>query len=797
LIQENQTNDEFIAHVNFENKIQTCSGHCKNTACISAKKLEKVELRNTAYLAGLLHDAGKYSNEFRDYILKASAGEKVSKGSVIHSFAGCSYLLKMFHGGDLGYSDVATEIIAYAIGAHHGLFDLVNEDGSLGFDHRLIKQSEYDQKAMNHFFDECSTRDEVKILFNNSVNEITKKINAIIELANSNDETLFYCGLLARLVLSAVIDGDRLDTFSFMSGQSIESYDAVEWGKYVDNVDDYINKMPSDTIIQKARRELSDFCMQFAVNDTDIYQINIPTGSGKTLSGLRYALHHAHKYGKTRIFYVAPLISILEQNAKVIRNAVGDDEIVLEHHSNLIIDNDSETNNEISGHKLLTENWDSPIVVTTLVQFLNTLFAGKTSQIRRFSSLVNSVVILDEVQSVPWKMLSLFNLTINFLSKVCNTTVLLCSATQPSFDLIEHKMMFSSKSIIPEEKTSYYFDVFRRNKICFGGKYRLDEMTGFLHGLMAECQSLLVVCNKKMESEYLYHELMASGYDLFHLSAAMCMAHREEMMKKMQLAINEKHHVICVATQVVEAGVDVSFQTVVRFEAGIDNIIQAGGRCNRNGEYDVECKTYIVECIDESLIKLEEIRNAQSATKELVYEFDKDNERFENDLSSGKSIEYYYHVLYRNLSSRAGYFDYSIKDYPTLFSLMSGNEQYRKDTPKYFLNQAFRTAGNLFQALDQNTVSLVVPFGDGKAIITELCSEKIKYDLKKAKSILQKAKRYSVSVMINQVKDLIQRNLIYGIYDNSVYALREEYYDENTGFIVRKEESDKCNILIL
>lgn len=795
-MQKKDINNEYIAHINFERKIQTCSEHCRNTASLSGKKLETIGLFNAAYLSGLLHDAGKFSVEFRKYILKASNGENVTKGSVIHSFAGCSGIINMFHTGELGYSDVATEIIAYAIGAHHGLFDLINEDGSSGFDYRLHKQSEYDKKALMHFNEECSTQDEVTNIFNNAVDELTRKINTIIELANCNDETLFYCGMLARLVASAVIDGDRTDTLSFMSGRKMERFESVDWEKYVCHVDSFIENMPKDTVIQKVRGELSDLCAKFAVNAAGVYQINIPTGSGKTLSGLRYAMHHAYMHGKTRIFYVAPLISILEQNAKVIRRAVGDDDIVLEHHSNLIIDDDSETD-DVNSHKLLTENWDSPIVVTTLVQFLNTLFAGKTSQIRRFSSLANSVVILDEVQSVPWKMLSLFNMAINFLNKVCNTTVLLCSATQPSFDLIEHRMMISPKSIIPEQKVPYYFNAFKRSKICFGGKYRLDELPNYLCGLMSGSQSLLVICNKKIESEYLFHELIGSGCDLFHLSAAMCMMHREEMMNKIQIALKEKHSVICVATQVVEAGVDISFQTVVRFEAGIDNIVQAEGRCNRNGEYDTECKTYIVECIDESLIKLEDIRNAQSATQELVFEFDKDNTRFDNELDSDKSIEYYYHVLYRNLSSCSGYFDYAVKNYPTLFSLMSGNEHYRKGTAKYFLNQAFKTAGNLFQPLDQNMVSLLTPFGDGKEIIAELCSEEVKYDLKRAKSVLNKAKQYSVSIMINQVNDLIHRNMIYRIYDNSIYALREEYYDENTGFTVRKEEGDKCSILIL
>ncbi len=789
-----QNHNAFVAHINFNNEIQTCKEHSIKTAEYAGSRLRSIGLLSSAYLAGLLHDAGKYSEEFSDYISKAASGERVTKGSVIHSFAGCSYILNQFHDTTLDYKDITAEIIAYAIAAHHGLFDQIMEDGESGFEHRLHKQPEYDQKAMQCFFKECVSQEEIETLFEKTVIEITKKMQSICEISDDRqDELFFYTGLLARLILSSVIDGDRTDTYSFMSGQNVSRNVQPCWDKCVEAIESFLTQKEQKNTIDKARGELSNLCKNFASNPTDIYRLSIPTGSGKTLSSLRYALYHAKKFNKDRIFYIAPLISILEQNVNVIRGAVGDGNIVLEHHSNIVRDDD-EYDGVTLGNELLLETWDAPIVVTTLVQFLNTLFGGKTSQIRRFAALTNSVVILDEVQSVPWRMLTLFNLAINFLKNVCNTTVLLCSATQPSFQEIDHGMLISSRSVIPSEEESRFFSIFKRSEICFGGKYRLDEIPLFLESVLENSNSLLVICNKKTESEYLYHALKGQEASLFHLSAAMCMAHREKTLLDLRRALNENRKVLCIATQVVEAGVDISFQTVVRFEAGIDSIVQAAGRCNRSGEFEKECKTYIIECTDESLVKLEEIRMARNSTQELIYEYNQNPECFGNDLSSDKSVQLYYDVLYRDLSSRSGYFDYSLQDLPTLYELMT--DRHEKET-SYFMNQALKTAGENFKPLDNSSFTLLVPYEDGLEIITELCSERCRHDLKYAKTLLEKAKKFSVSIMAYQIKDLYKRDVVYSIYNDSVYVLREEYYDEYTGLIIRKEEVDKCNILIL
>lgn len=793
----------FIAHINDKDEYQTCTEHCVNTANFAKNKLESIKLENTAYLSGILHDAGKFSNEFNEYITQSHEGKTVRKGTVIHSFAGCSYILNNYHKRNLDESDVTAEIIAYAIGGHHGLFDCINENGESGFKHRLMKQLEYDQKAICSFFDNCLSKAKIDEIFNDCVKEIKKKINIIIELSNENaDELFLYTGLLCRLILSAVIDGDRKDTYNFMVGKKDYLLDnrVIDWNKYANNIDLYVEGIDCKTPIQKARRELSEICMEFADNPTDIYELKLPTGAGKTLSSLRYAVHHASKMNKKRIIYVAPLISILEQNVGVIKRAVGDDKIVLEHHSNIVKDEDF-TEQSINSNLLLTENWDSPIVVTTLVQFLYTLYGGKTSQIRRFSSLADSVVILDEVQTVPWRMISLFNMAINFLKNICNTTILLCSATQPTFSTVEHKMFVSEKKFLSDDKEKYFMSVFKRSKIINDGKYKLNEVVDYLQKIANDNNSVLVICNKKTQSEYLYKSFCDDDVNKFHLSASMCMEHREHVLRQIKSELDMDSKVICIATQVIEAGVDISFDVVVRFEAGIDSIVQANGRCNRNGEIDGVASTYVINCIDESLSKLPEIQKAKSATVELLYDYEKDCTKYDEDICSTKSVNQYYNILYGQFKGTK-YMEYVTRKYPNtnLFEMLSSNDDWRTkkgEGDDYFLNQAFKTAGMEFEPLDSQTVSVLVPYGEGVKIINDLCSEKARYDIGFARKTIQKAKRYSVSVFNYQEKILKGKNAIYTVLNDSVMILRDEFYDENIGLITEKEADKTCNMLIV
>ena len=328
----------YKAHINMD-KVQSCKEHCLNTAYYSGQCLESVGLKNTGYLCGLLHDAGKCTDEFNAYIEAASKGENVRKGSVIHTFAGLRMVMLRYHGvcnpkiGADGFDNLTAELISIAIGSHHGQFDIYNSEPESGFEHRLKKQPEYDRTAAEHFYTECFSQNEIDDFFKKAKDEISNLYFKIVNnLSKDQEEVLFYLGVLERLILSALIEGDRRDTAEFMSGKAISTLNVTDntWKSIHSNLMSLLDSFPSKTNIQLARRELSDYCERFADNPCGVYRLNLPTGGGKTLSSLRYALAHAKKYHKKRIIFAVPLLSILDQNARVIREAVGDESLILE-----------------------------------------------------------------------------------------------------------------------------------------------------------------------------------------------------------------------------------------------------------------------------------------------------------------------------------------------------------------------------------------------------------------------------------------------------------------------------------
>ena len=795
-----ETKELFPAHIR-GNVTQSCREHCINTAVYARQDLESAGLGNAAYLAGLLHDCGKFSNDFRVYIEAASAGEDVSKGSVIHTFAGVYYMLTKYHDiqPENPYDLLTSEIIAYSIGAHHGLFDCISEDRKNGFIHRLRKQPDYEKDAIDNFSKYCCSEEDVDDYFRKASKEIEAYTNSLAVLASNNQEINFYLGLIARLISSAVMDGDRRDTAEFMTDNSIAVCKKATpelWAHCRSNLEALLESFSCDTEIQQARRQISDLCLKFADKPTGIYRLNVPTGGGKTLASLRYALAHAEKYNKKRIIYTAPLISILDQNARVIRDAIGAEDILLEHHSSVL--RSAMNEEELSKYEILAQTWDAPVVVTTLVQLLDTLFSGKTSCIRRFQSLCDSVIIIDEVQTVPVKMLSMFNLAMNFISKLCGATVILCSATQPCFeDLKAHKMHISETEIISEEKYIELEKVFRRTELKDAGNMALDEVPEFAESVLENNDSLLIICNTKKEASQIFGVLKENHDKCYHLSASMCMAHRKEVLSKVYQDLNSDEKVILVSTQVIEAGVDISFGAVIRISAGLDNIVQAAGRCNRNGEQGVISPVYIVRCEDERLGSLADIIRSQDATNNLLCSFSSNPERFNNSLNSSESIKYYYSSLY---NSAGNLFDYPI-DHNTLLSLLSDNLSFAdgaESVNEYVLHQAFKDAGNKFEMFDQESESVIVPYGEGMNLIAEMQTERAKYDYMYMKYLLERAKEYSVSVYSNQINKLIDSGGLVSIAEGEILVLQENWYDSKTGLNTEpvEKEADECNILI-
>ena len=816
--------------------IQTVDEHCRETAVYAGEALKSIGLYNVAYTAGLLHDMGKYTEEFAQYIEKAASNEPVQRGTVNHTFAGVRYVLEQEHGLDLNkekytsgnaYKDLTAEIIAYAIGAHHGLFDLYDTSRKSGFFHRCTKKEVHYEESIENFLRYCLEEKDVKRLFESAEKEIRafydQKLLKIRDLARSDEavvdvrhveaeETCFYLGMLARMILSSVVEGDRRSTAGFMQDGYPKSFPTISvqrWIEILYGMEQRINQLPDNSPIDRARHEISIQCRNAGKMRKGIYRLNVPTGGGKTLSSLRFALSHAAEHGLKRIIFTSPLLSILDQNAEVIRDYIGDDSIVLEHHSNVIREKDytaakNGQEAKLDEYELLIENWESPVIITTMVQLLNTLFSGKMSSIRRFHSLCESVIVIDEVQTVPANMLTLFNLAVNFLAYACGTTVVLCSATQPCLERVAHPILYYSGALRARDLVPYdeaLWKVFQRTTILDDGKMTLAEIPCRIRELMEKTGSLLVVCNKKSEAEQLFRLARKNegAYRTFHLSAAMCMEHRKDTLNDIKKSLRElqkksgnSKKVLVISTQVIEAGVDISFECVLRLCAGLDNIVQSAGRCNRNGERK-RAPVYVLLAADENLSRLKEIQRAQDAAIDLLADYRRNPEKYRNDLSSDLAAEYYYRALYRRMEE--GFQDYPVnvdERRMTLYEMLSTNSRLLPsgvgERPFGMTHQAFREAGRQFSVFGQDTETVLVPYREGKDLIISLENADLLYDHLMQEEVLEKMKGYTVSMLRWQVDTLLSQGALRYVMDERILVLRDEYYDCDTGFTTNSKE---------
>lgn len=527
----------------------------------------------------------------------------------------------------------------------------------------------------------------------------------------------------------------------------------------------------------------------------------VPTGGGKTLSSLRYALEHAREFKKDRIVYIIPFTTIIDQNSKEIKDFLDREDVVLEHHSNLIMDNDNED------YKLLTERWDSPIILSTMVQFLNTFFNGGTQSVRRLHNLVNSIIIFDEIQAIPIKCINMFNYAINFLSKVCNTTVILCTATQPLLSKTEMPVFIEKNAdIIPnaDEKFRYFTRTKVIPRIRAGG-YSIQDLKDFSLCLMEKVNSTLIILNTKNAAKELFKAINNDNSMLpeekksivFHLSTNMCPAHRIESLNKIREVLGKKK-VICVSTQLIEAGVNISFECVVRSLAGLDSIAQAAGRCNRHAESN--CGNVFVINMDtssENVSRLLEIKAGQDKTLRIFEEYNQNPEAFDCDLLSPKAIAKYFEYYFNELKLEMNYTlpkPYADK---TMFDLLSENKQVVQDyidrkqvKPDLMLYNSFKTAGDYFRVIDQNTVGVIVPYEKGEELITKING---KCNLKDLKKYLKEAQQYSVNLYDQEYRILNHSGAFVQVNNGGVIALRKEFYDKNVGITAENQQQEFLN----
>ena len=775
----------FPAHIRDQEEVQPVQTHCRACAAYAAV-CAPPGMEKLAVLAGLLHDTGKFTIAFANYITKAAHGEPVRPGSVNHTFAGVRFALTRWHRGDNSCRDLTCELLAFAIGSHHGQFDAIAPGGADGYLHRVTDESVPYEEAIGNYLHFCADTVELDALFDAAVRETEAALRHLQPLASSQEEMLFYLSLLARQILSAVMEGDRRDTAEFMGNFHYPQSPVPHWDDLLAVVEAQISALPANTPINAARRQISDSCKAAASRGPGVYRLNVPTGGGKTLASLRYALAAADTVGQKRIIFLIPLLSILEQNARVIREALGNDVLILEHHSNLMQEKSSDE--QLDLNELLMQTWDAPVIISTLVQFLNTLLLGKSSCIRRMNALSDSVIIIDEVQSVPRNMLGEFNLALNYLAGFCRATVVLCSATQPCLEHADHMLRYAPQpELVPY--TPALWSVFCRTQI-FDRRtppFRVESLADFAVEQAGQWGSLLLICNKKQEAADLFDALEKRwGGKLFHLSTGMCMAHRIDAMEQITAALTDKKPIICVSTQLVEAGVNFSFGCVVRILAGLDNVVQSAGRCNRSGEKGKLCPVYIVNLQGENLSRLKEMDQAQKAAQSVLLLYARDAAAFGNNLCGESAINTYYRTLYAGMDTHE-------QDYPlaelstTLFELLSvNNATARAKCPTgghYLLGQAFRTAGENFRVFDDDTTDVLVPYMTGAELIADFGTPWAKYNFAQRAELLKKAKPFSISLFRYQLDKLQENHGVYPLCEGAALALCPEYYSPMLGFV--------------
>ena len=804
----------YPSHIKKNHIVQTHEEHSTEVAELCRKWGKDFGLEKTCQLVGLLHDIGKGTNSFRDYIEYSYAhpDDKSQKGKVDHSTHGAKYIYERYKEGNV-LERFTAEWIAMAILSHHGgLQDFITLDGKSDFLRRVMEKElpTFDESKIV-FFQRIADENFIDELFTQAVQEVETFIHQL-DLLIANDEEYYFCyGMMLKVLFSILVDADRLNTTIFMTGlDPCHEWNMKQlWDDFSDKLEDKLAGFIPVNEIQRTRQRIADECLQFAKHPSGIYDLSVPTGSGKTLSSMRYALAHAKEYGKERILVVIPYTSIIDQNANEIRGIFLENEAVLEHHSNVVEDFTKENSLEIENgaydqasefRRAMTERWEVPVIFTTMVQFLNTLFAGGTKDIRRLHHLKNSVIIFDEIQTLPIKCTFLFNSAMNFISKICNTTIVLCTATQPTLEKIEMPIQKESPSEMVHNLDEI-FEIFKRSEVenlCIAGGYTPEEVASLIWQDAVKRGNVLCIVNTTAMAKSIYRVLKSlQDIDdiknpIFHLSTKMCPAHRKCTLKRIRERLNKKEPLICVSTQLVEAGVDLSFTTVYRDIAGLASIAQAAGRCNRHGEMDFGL-VKIFNIKGEKFNKLPDIAMGVEISTNMLNANDIDM----SELLSPKVMQRFFMKYYSEQSrKRMGYPTDAGRG--TLYDLLATNAagcSARKErgyaTPIENL-VAFREAGKEFHVIDSKTVSVLVPYKHGKELYLDFNSNV--YQQENIYKKLKEAQQYMVNLFSYEVQSLLAQEAIHELAIGGIWALREGYYDPVMGVIVENQKNEFTSV---
>ncbi|AIQ62815.1 CRISPR-associated protein Cas3 [Paenibacillus stellifer] len=811
--------DDYTAHIRESDKqVQTVKDHLLEVRDLARAYGDPLGIGHIAGLAGLLHDSGKYADKFRDYLVAAvnNPDAPPRRGSVDHSTAGGKLLFDLLHNpsaDSAGREDhvlkmVLAEVVGNAIISHHSyLQDFLNPESESNYLQRVRdkppEEIEFDQVKVRFFKWVISVAD-----FQQYVNQAASELKTYLDkdMSVTYEQKLMY---LTKLIFSMLIDADRTNTRCYEQGYPDEAVDEQKLFKqYRRRLHAHIESLGkgnhASSPVNRLRREMSDQCEQFALKPSGIYTLSIPTGGGKTLASLRYALAHAELAGKKRIIYVVPYTTIIEQNAEEVRRILKDNVNILEHHSNVADEGSNETDEQEDGLmnmrqklKLARDNWDSPIIFTTMVQFLNVFYADGSRNIRRLHRLSESVLIFDEVQKVPVHCVSLFNQAVNFLRTYAKSSIVLCTATQPELDYVKHKLNIEAEAEMIAN-LEHVIEAFKRVEIidyATEEQFDTNRLAAFVMSRVQEISSVLVILNTKTVVNRLYRQLI--DYHLpasvYHLSTSMCPAHRKSILSEVKDRLDNKSPVICISTQLIEAGVDVSFACVIRSMAGLDSIAQAAGRCNRHGEDKIRCM-YVIDHEEENLKHLPEIRKGKEITRKILIDMKGDARAHGGNLLSVAAMEKYFREFYTEFESRLNYPVPGLnKDMTALLHaarkdngyLQYYQAQYGKPLP-LFLANCYKTAAENFHVIDDHTNPVIVPYEEGQDIIAELNGQSSIGDLT---SLLRKAQHYTINVYKHELEELSRNNGLVSFLDGKVLVLKEGAYNGEYGLNLENDSS--------
>jgi len=830
-----------IAHIRKSDKEpQPLSAHSLAVSAIAGNMAEKIGLKLAGQLAGLVHDFGKYSTAFQTYIQSAEGlldpdqdEEWVDadrlKGKIDHSSAGAQWIWQALSlpgepkNNEEKARQLTAQMLALVVASHHsGLIDCVAADSQRAgqdlFTRRIEKNDKSTHLAEARTKLDSDVQQQLHELLDSeeliaSVHSLKQRMEQTEKHCNGNKGILrFKLGLATRFLLSCLVEGDHRNSGEFESPltKQMREERKPDWAALIylleNSLKNFANN-PTPSEIDTIRSDISAHCLAAATRNRGIYTLTVPTGGGKTLASLRFALHHAQEHKLDRIIYVIPFTSIIDQNAEEVRKILEPEgtapgSVLLEHHSNLLPEKMTWQ------HKLLSENWNTPIIYTTSVQLLEALFGSGTRNARRMHALARSVLIFDEVQALPLKCAHLFANALNFLVEQAGSSVVLCTATQPLLHEIDaqrsadkkrgavrlaeenHELMPNVDKLFTDLKRT---DIINR---CRPGGWTYEEAASFALDTQHKFRSTLLIVNTKQAArEVLRYCREQTDVPVYHLSTNMCPAHRRDILQqiKNKLETKEKEPMICISTQLIEAGVDISFGSVIRSMAGMDSIAQAAGRCNRHREQTTPAPVFVLNLAQEKIDKLPEIVNGQQATERLFSDFSEAPADFHNSLLTDQAMRRYFEYYFFRREECMGYpvcldrMSYTEKNPDvTLLSLLGSNSQavgeYKKNhawsAPVYPLHQAFRTATQAFKVIDSPTKTVIVPYGkEGTNIITELNNDLHPEQLN---AMLRKAQQFSVNLFEYEMEKLDRARALY-FTPLGICCLRTEHYWPDIG----------------